>query len=704
VRIELGARSGRGKQAGERIAQRARAGRQPWPRQAQTRGAGEQRPRQLARAGAQLAEWLVAVWVLAACSTQDATRVLGTERQLEPLGPGAPSAEPGAPEAGEVAPLPGSGSGEMAALPGPVGPVGPPDTIFDREHVVEVRVEMDPADWEKLSVEGIGMAEILFPATGFRQVPPYTHFTAARVSVDGVVYENVDVRKKGYIGSLSVIRPSLKLDFESALGGQELVAGNRRMTLNNDLQDPSHVRQCLAYDLFHDAGLPAPRCNYAHVVVNGVDLGTYSHVESVRKPMLRRYFDNVDGNLYEGQLSDFNNATEPYLELESNEEENDRSDLRAVIDALALPDDQVVAALDQLIDLDNFFDFWALETLLGHWDGYSGNSNNYFAYHDPTSDKFFFIPWGADQTFVGDNPLDALPYEITVYAAGSLSNRLYALPDQRARFRQRLGELNDTLWDVPTLLARVEVSSRLARDSESEGLTRVRSYIRNHGEMLRAALAEPAPDWPQAAPGEQQPPDPCQGTFGDIAGSFDTEWGFLADPADVVLNGSEPRPGSAGVEGTRFEGGFRARAGEDGFNPGTASLRIGAPQGDGFYLVIDLSMPLELFEPGYHPLHSFESYGQLALYQPDFDAYVPMGLIGDGGVQLDRASLEPGGKVSGSFTGKVSYFVCPSTIKAFFPPLPQLPPPGPAPVAPPAEPSEPEPPAEAPEQPESSAS
>ena len=406
----------------------------------------------LAKRGLGLA--LAVLGGVACGSSEDATVVGGDEVQASLVPSPQPESEPVPPAA-------------------PLGPLGPPNTIYAREHLVEVNVEIAPDDWQVLLGEGIGMGEILFPANGFRTVPAYTHFSAA-VTVDGVRYENVDIRKKGYIGSISAIRPSLKLDFETRLG-EPLVGGNRRMTLNNDMQDPSHVRQCLSYDLFQEVGLPASRCNYAHVVVNGVDLGTYSHIEPVNKPLLRRFFDDVDGNMYEGQLSDFNLATEDHLELQTNEADNDRSDVRAVIDALALGDEQVVPALDALVNLDQFFDFWALETLLGHWDGYSGNSNNYFAYHDPVSGKFHFIPWGTDQTFVGDNPNDGLPYEISVYAAGTLSNRLYAIPEQRERFRQRLAELNDQLWDVPTLLARMDVLQRLAPGASREALTRRRS-------------------------------------------------------------------------------------------------------------------------------------------------------------------------------------------------------------------------------------
>jgi hypothetical protein len=598
----------------------------------------------------------VALLVCLACGGEDATVI-------------ADDAAPGSREESLLPTLPALPA--LPAAPEPTGPMGPPSSIYDREHLVEVEVEIAPEDWEALSVEGIGMGEILFPATGVPDVPEWSHF-AATVTVDGVQYENVDIRKKGYIGSLSVIRPSIKLDFERRLG-EPLAGGNRRMTLNNDLQDPSHVRQCLSYDLFQKIGLPASRCNYAHVVVNGVDLGIYTHLEPVNKPMLRRYFDDVDGNMYEGQISDFNTATAEYLELETNATTNDRSDVRAVIEALALGDDEVVPALAPLVNLDEFFDFWALETLLGHWDGYSGNSNNYFAYHDPQSGQFHFIPWGTDQTFVGDNPNDNLPYQITVYAAGTISNRLYAIPEQRARFRERLAQLNDTLWDVPTLLREVDALHRLAPDGSREAVTRLRSYIRAHGEALRAALALPAPDWPVLAP-PAGPVDPCQGTFGAVSGTFSTEWGSLADIGSQLATGSVDTAVDLELDGAPFAGAFRSLAGENGFL-GNASVRLVAPREDGLVMLVELGMPVELFEVGHHPLHSFESFGLVGLWSPATN-FINLGLLGDGAVQLDEASLEPGGIVSGSFTAKASYFVCASTVAAALAAPPEAPPAG----------------------------
>jgi len=47
-----------------------------------------------------------------------------------------------------------------------------------------------------------------------------------------------------------------------------------------------------------------------------------------------------------------------------------------------------LAALDQILNIDSYITFTALESILAHWDGYNFNRNNYRFYHDVTTKKF----------------------------------------------------------------------------------------------------------------------------------------------------------------------------------------------------------------------------------------------------------------------------------------------------------------------------
>ena len=115
--------------------------------------------------------------------------------------------------------------------------------------------------------------------------------------------------------------------------------------------------------------------------------------------------------------------------------------------------------------LDQFRRFWAIETLSGNWDSYSGNTNNFYLYHHPGSDRLLFLPWGTDTAFTGGSIIDAYNQTLTVYATGALANRLYNLPDERERFRALLGELNDSLWDADALEARLDELATLSSDA-----------------------------------------------------------------------------------------------------------------------------------------------------------------------------------------------------------------------------------------------
>ena len=123
--------------------------------------------------------------------------------------------------------------------------------------------------------------------------------------MDGQRYGAVGVRKRGFIGSVSFRKPSLKLDFDKYVDDQALGGVLRRINLNNSVQDPTLLNTCLAYYVFAAAGLPAPRCNYARVAVNGRELGLYVHVEDIERSLLKRSFADSGGNLYEGTFSDF---------------------------------------------------------------------------------------------------------------------------------------------------------------------------------------------------------------------------------------------------------------------------------------------------------------------------------------------------------------------------------------------------------------
>ncbi len=335
------------------------------------------------------------------------------------------------------------------------------DKLFEAEHLVDVQIELPPADWDKICKQSRQFTEALSkesPESPFEYVK-------GNVTIDGRLIENVGIRKKGFIGSLDGTRPSLKIKFDEYVD-QDPVEGMDRVTLNNNKQDPARYCQYLSYKLFRDSGTPAPRCNFAKVTVNGDYLGIYSHVESMRKPMLAHAFEDGSGALWEGTLTDF--MPNWYRRFEKKNKKAKKKHLKKLTKILA-EDPLDLEKLKEVVDVQAFVRFWAMESLIGFWDGYCSNQNNFFVYRNPTDKKFYFIPWGTDSSFSKTTPLP--PYRIrpmSVHSKSILCNRLYRIPEIQELYQETLMQFLDDHWNEDELLAEIQRLEDFLKDEVQE--------------------------------------------------------------------------------------------------------------------------------------------------------------------------------------------------------------------------------------------
>lgn len=377
---------------------------------------------------------------------------------------------------------------------------------YRRSKVLQVAIELSPSDWQALRTQtrttaDLGITSDCMPPSS--PIPsPFTWF-AAKVTVDDQIFENVGIRKKGFIGSLSETKPSFKVRFDKFEDDQNFF-DMKRLTLNNCVQDPSFVRQCLAYDLFRKVGIKAPRCNFASVSVNGENLGIYANVESVKKPFLRRNFADPEGNLYEGTLSDFRPGWTGTFNQKTNDQELSKDAINAVANALTLEDERLITELSKIIDFDSFMNFWAIETLTAHWDGYAGNTNNYHIYQDPTSEKLHFIPWGVDQTFGVQYMLfEGQVAPRSINAAGLITRRLYLSTEGQALYIKKLNEILDNHWDGNELRASIEDMANLIEpyvlpanfDDMNSNIARTLNFVLGQEEQIRSEINPTPQPW-----------------------------------------------------------------------------------------------------------------------------------------------------------------------------------------------------------------
>ncbi len=317
---------------------------------------------------------------------------------------------------------------------------------FPADRLMEVRLRMAPADWDDLRRQprlssGIYCGDCL--AKPARH--PFTVFPA-RLEIDGETFERVGVRKRGFVDSLDSERPALKIDLHR-FGKGRLFRGLRRISLSNAKADPALVRQCLSLGLFAAAGLPAPRCSFVRLRVNDLDLGPYVHVETIDRRFLRRYPDLAEGALVRGTISDFRRSWLGAFLCKSGCGESVTRRLAALADLLENTGSLTADSLASLLDLDAYLDHWALESLLLHHDGYSGNANNFYVAFG-RSGRMVFVPWGLDDGFPFYSSDEKLPH---VVVGAMLPWRLVRDDALRARLEKRIDALLAKVWNEDEL-------------------------------------------------------------------------------------------------------------------------------------------------------------------------------------------------------------------------------------------------------------
>ena len=128
----------------------------------------------------------------------------------------------------------------------------------------------------------------------------------------------------------------------------------------------------------------------------------------------------------------------------------------------------VEKAIGEFVDLDSFYTFWAVEGLIGFWDGYTNNQNNYYAYSSPKDDmRFHFIPWGADGAFTeGRGPFSRFGGDDnepkSVYAQSMLANRLFQLDGIPARYKAALQNILMNVWNEEEIEDEINIKSKLS--------------------------------------------------------------------------------------------------------------------------------------------------------------------------------------------------------------------------------------------------
>jgi hypothetical protein len=231
---------------------------------------------------------------------------------------------------------------------------------------------------------------------------------------DGVAFGEVGFREKGAASNQAVegLKQPYKIKFDEFM--DKKLDGLKRIDLKNFHFDPSLVHESMAYKLFRDQGIAAPRTAFAELWVNAEYIGVFLMVENIDKPFMKRNFGggiNDEGNIFKpaktgsGTLSYLDDQKETYKDkeyvLNNNEDIDDWSGFINFLDVIEnTPTADIPVALEGVFDVQTYLKVVAIEALLHSWDSYSTSGINYFLYEHPDG-RFRYIPWDYNEVFMG---------------------------------------------------------------------------------------------------------------------------------------------------------------------------------------------------------------------------------------------------------------------------------------------------------------
>ena len=308
------------------------------------------------------------------------------------------------------------------------------DGLFTKAAVFELKIEIPSGSLELL-----------------RASPK--DYVRATVREGDKAYADTGIRYKGNSTAPSNgSKPSFTIKFNEFIAGQQFYS-QRKIVLESCAHDPTFLHEVLSCELFRAAGVPAPRCTFTRVQLNGRDLGLYVLAEGINRDFLSRFFDKSKGNLYEGDARDVTDK----LNKDSGDERKDQADLLMLAEAARVSDPALRwPRLEKVLDVDRFLSFAAVEVFTGHTDGYCLGTNKYRIYHDPSADRMVFLPHGLENAFVkADGPLQP-------EWRGLVARAVLDSPEGRRLYREKMSRLLTSAFKTDSLQGKIdELATRL---------------------------------------------------------------------------------------------------------------------------------------------------------------------------------------------------------------------------------------------------
>lgn len=248
----------------------------------------------------------------------------------------------------------------------------------------------------------------------------------ASVRIDGKKMDSIGVKLKSNLSySIPSDKKPIKIYFNSFVKGRTF-DGLYRLNLSNEFPDPSMLRNTVAYKIYRDAGIMAPRTSFARVYVNNKYKGLYVLIEQVDKAFFSRYFKQSGGELIKALAGYLYWFADDTMSFRNNYEIKTKNSPQAWIRLIALakkinttPANVFYDSINTIFNLDSYISVFAADVVFNNWDSYF-YGQNYYIYRDSAENKYYYLAWdynvslnnydmsGADYSILPDGTNDDL--------------------------------------------------------------------------------------------------------------------------------------------------------------------------------------------------------------------------------------------------------------------------------------------------------
>ncbi len=295
------------------------------------------------------------------------------------------------------------GMGEAAGPPNEPGIKLSPDVVknvdpnasfYDEKVLRTIFLTFEASDWED-ELAAFSHTDVDVPA---------------KLVVDGKSYEEVGVAFRGMSSLMGVgkgAKRSLNLSIDHTNKKQRLL-GYKNVNLLNAHEDPTLMRAVL-YSHIARQYIPAPKCNFVRVVINGENWGIYTNAQQFDQTFIDENLRGEDGARWkvpgspqaDGGLKDLGEDTAAYkqrFEIKSGGDKDWKALANLCKVLNSTPVDKLEAALAPILDIDNVLRFLAIDVALVNGDGYWTRSSDYSIFCNKAG-KFRVFPHDMNETF-----------------------------------------------------------------------------------------------------------------------------------------------------------------------------------------------------------------------------------------------------------------------------------------------------------------